>query len=264
MLKKLQKYKIFIFLFILCIVLLSIGLGFSTLLFRSKLKVITWNTLMATYNVDERHKKIIEILHNENPDVIALQEINVSFFYTLKKEFPKYEHNSYCEGSITFSKYPILYSKCVFPPTLQIRPILIVDLLVEHTVIRIINVHLDSFTIFNHMREKQIDYINKNLLYENTILLGDFNFNDTGKEWELIQPEFIDIWRFFYPDIPGYTWDIEKNKMAYDFSERIDLILCKGNLIPINIKMIGTEPFKDNLWPSDHFGLVTEIMIKEK
>lgn len=78
-------------------------------------------------------------------------------------------------------------------------------------------------------------------------------------------PEYVDAWEMLHPDLPGYTEDTELNAMRLALSGkqkqvRFDRVLCKG-LEPVHIELVGTEPFADGVWPSDHFALVCDLQM---
>ena len=90
----------------------------------------------------------------------------------------------------------------------------------------------------------------------------DFNINDADPENEKLDEILIDSWKALYFDDKGYTWNKEKNYLARmssawdDPNERIDRIFVNHAEWLDSMELLGTEPIDDNLWPSDHFGLL--------
>eukprot|EP01129_Flabellula_baltica_P007272 TRINITY_DN2810_c0_g1_i2.p1 TRINITY_DN2810_c0_g1~~TRINITY_DN2810_c0_g1_i2.p1 ORF type:complete len:113 (-),score=16.83 TRINITY_DN2810_c0_g1_i2:34-372(-) len=80
-------------------------------------------------------------------------------------------------------------------------------------------------------------------------------------------PEYIDIWPHLHPDEPGFTFDSLNNRMLQQYEEmRYDRMMLKSNRWePTLIELIGTEPILEDpiVYPSDHFGLYTELSYTE-
>jgi endonuclease/exonuclease/phosphatase family metal-dependent hydrolase len=229
---------------------------------------MTWNVDSLSPQFHKRYKTITSIIKKEDPDIITLQETSVMFYPELKKsKYREYYQSDSCGALTTLSKYPITWQKCYLQHTAQLRPILITDILVNHSIVRVINVHLDSYTFSEYLRIQQIKFINTKIDIKNVIFGGDFNFNDYGNEMNFIDTRFIDAWKYSNPLMRDFTWDITNNSLAlknsYDgeYSERIDRILLKGPFNIIKTYMIGKQPITEDLFPSDHFGIITQVEI---
>jgi endonuclease/exonuclease/phosphatase family metal-dependent hydrolase len=228
---------------------------------------MTWNVDSLSSCFTKRYDKITETINNEQPDIIAFQEANIIFSKELeKKEYNEYYKSSYCGALKTLSKYPIIYQECYVGITLQFRPVLITDILVNHANIRVINVHLDSFSYSQKIRIRQLKKLNERIEgYKNIIYMGDFNFTDQDKEIKIIDSTLKDIWKYLYPNTDGYTWNMYNNYMALensssgDITSRLDRIYMKGDFSYSDMYLIGKEPIEAGLWPSDHFGLVVNV-----
>jgi endonuclease/exonuclease/phosphatase family metal-dependent hydrolase len=251
--------------FILCILAIFLNnIRAFSVLSETDFKILTWNIDCLTRPYDERYTVITKIIHEEDPDIITLQEANLFFFNELKHNYTGYFKSDYCGALTTMSKYPIIQQKCYIGKTLQYRPVLVVDVLVDHIQVRIINVHLDSSSFYKQIRIAQLKYINTKIDYDNIIYMGDFNFSDE-MEASVVHPSFVDAWLIFNLGDGGYTWDMHNNAMALknsfsdDTNSRLDRVYLKGNFNIHNMYMIGKEKIRDDIWPSDHFGLVVEI-----
>ena len=74
-----------------------------------------------------------------------------------------------------------------------------------------------------------------------------------------------DVWQINNPDNPGYTWS-NKNiyaKKTLEPNRRIDYIFVgnpgkNGLGHPIKTHLVGAE-MRDNIYPSDHFGIITHL-----
>ena len=157
----------------------------------------------------------------------------------------------------------------------------------------IVNLHLQSGGKYSNVphpekyhqcRKEQMtnifDLVSREYAHERVIYVGDFNFHLDGEinVWPELsvfnEQNLRDVWLEHHPHHPGYTEDTTINQMRYLLKQshkqfRYDGILYKGNIDFEWIKMIGLDPVfhveKDNKqipwWPSDHFGLVTELTL---
>ena len=111
------------------------------------------------------------------------------------------------------------------------------------------------------------------------VLMGDFNAGPESDEIRYLRGEasvegksafFADAWSYGGDGTPGYTFD-RKNRfaaLAHEPPRRIDYIfvrgpdrLLRGEPIASKLAFATPEPHADGaLWPSDHFGLATEIV----
>lgn len=117
--------------------------------------------------------------------------------------------------------------------------------------------------------------------FQNTILVGDFNFQLEHEE-KFIPKQVVDAWKLLKPDEIGYTCDADRNIMIHkqaqlkgkiggsDRFDRILLLPKNKNAIqsiewtPRSITMFAEDPLpipnKNNeVFASDHFGLRAEI-----
>ena len=124
--------------------------------------------------------------------------------------------------------------------------------------------HLESFLDSHAERVEQIKVF-ENFFKDGdrTLFAGDFNFGDGELlEEEAIPDSFSDSWKVLHPTKAGFTWDREKNPMAYkgsfpgEASRRLDRIYFSGSL-PTASYLIGDKAFHKDSFPSDHFGLIS-------
>jgi tyrosyl-DNA phosphodiesterase 2 len=116
--------------------------------------------------------------------------------------------------------------------------------------------------------------------YDTAILVGDFNFDSTRNfneggdylgyicalviltrlENEVlveILPQYVDTWPLLHPNDKGYTYDSEVNSVIKHYEQmRYDRVMIRSKTwVPTHISLLGNQPIKTNLFPSDHFGL---------
>lgn len=110
-------------------------------------------------------------------------------------------------------------------------------------------------------KKKDLDeiFINKNVLKEPTIIMGDFN-EPSHLDWPVDLPwklssrlyknNFHDIVREFYPNVkkyPMYTCDIERKETITNAPERIDFIYHNQYLKSRRVKYILGTHFSDHI-----------------
>ena len=120
-------------------------------------------------------------------------------------------------------------------------------------------------------RAKQLRRIFPALAPEpHVILTGDFNFCASWEEEQQLAPTYQDIWSTLHPQQAGYSEDTERNTMRLRHTGkskqvRFDRVLVRSQHVgwyAEAIALIGTQPISDTkpeLFPSDHFGLVSRL-----
>ncbi len=159
-----------------------------------------------------------------------------------------------------------------------------VDATIGEQTYRFVNTHLEpadeeSPIIFiqNAQAAELIDYLQSETLP--VVLVGDLNSEaPEGSSYrKFIEDVYLDVW-----ELPqkkrqkdsGFTFGHEadlRNKKV-DFDRRIDFILVRlpndsYSIEQLSVEVVGDEPGHrtpgpDRLWPSDHGGVVAEMLIK--
>ncbi len=102
------------------------------------------------------------------------------------------------------------------------------------------------------------------------VFIGDFNSdadgNGTPTYGNLIAAGFIDTWSQAHPGDLGFTCCQDANLLnpTSKLSERVDLILFRGNFSVIQADIVGDNPANrttSGLWPSDHAGVVATLRL---
>lgn len=149
--------------------------------------------------------------------------------------------------------------------------------------------HLESVRKNGQQRERQlktIDTILRSLLKEAradgdgqraaAVLAGDFNFDVSWPENQVMEDHFVDLW---LSNEPGFTEDTQRNLMRLEATQkpkqvRFDRVVSLAmrpdsedqNSIEVmkatSMSLLGTEE-RDGLWPSDHFGVVADLWLME-
>ena len=100
------------------------------------------------------------------------------------------------------------------------------------------------------------------------MLTGDSNFHS----WEEfpIENGFIDVWKELYPNKDGWTYDsvanaycdveYKKHQPGFVNQHRLDRFILKSSLFRVSeMRLLGTSCIggDENVFPSDHFGILT-------
>lgn len=249
-----------------------------------QLVFMTYNVLAEKVAVSQRLEALFGIMNENQPDVIALQEVTPWFFKELldqpwvEKQYhgPSFLHagSSYApRGIYILSKYPIQKAEWTFLSGKSGRAAMVVQFEISGRTMMVATMHMQSHPEDGPIRAKQLDEIFALVATaDDAVVLGDFNFGDGEAEENRIPSEYVDVWSTLHPNDLGYTWNIEKSEMAKkgsfpgESSRRIDRILLRSTAYePSWIKIVGDKPLVEDqtLFPSDHFGLVGAVSREE-
>ena len=129
--------------------------------------------------------------------------------------------------------------------------------------VRIAGAHFESVRGSGDIRAKQ--FAEAQAILDSAtpaVLGGDFNCESAAPECHILTGR--DAWSALQ-NTPGYTIDSEANPMLKRqrptsvVQARIDRILCFGQAEPLRTELLGTVPFQKDEYPSDHFGLLTQL-----
>lgn len=244
--------------------------------------LMTYNVLADRIAAAERTKSLLEIIRQNQPDIIALQEVAPWFLQELldqpwiKEAYraPLFDGEQIAPGGqYILSKFPIQKTDWIILSGSQRRTAVMVYLDIEGKTFAVATSHMESMLEDGPIRAEQLDYIFSVVeKADNAVVLGDFNFGDGEAEESHIPASYVDLWTELHSNKPGYTWNIEVSEMARagsfpgEPSRRIDRILLRSKSYqPGWIKIVGDKPLVagGNVFPSDHFGLVGAISLTE-
>ena len=235
-----------------------------------KIKIITFNCLIDLYdkhitNSVPRLPVILEYIQKYNADIICLQEITIKMKKAImdnqfiKDNYYVTSNEPKIFGQMMLSKIkPISQNMITFDGNHMKKYLLMTFKNKYDEVIEIYNIHLTSNQQINSdkKRDGQIDQLFGELQEDKVIIVGDLN-NDDKAEYS----NFLDTWDILKNE-DGFTFDYIENKLTSKLTKsfirtRIDKVLFR-NLKPISINLGFNKPI-NNIWPSDHFGLVSEF-----
>lgn len=187
-------------------------------------------------------------------------------------------------GVMMLSRLPYTNLKFVVLESHMSRKFLMADFNINNENVAIGTVHLESLGTAP-VRRSQLKTINDTLKdnYRHWIVMGDFNFDSEinfgnapgaleNDALAQLMPEAIDAWLYLHEESKGSgkTYDTDINKMLGSKYERMryDRVMlqsqptetARSTWVPVNAKLIGTEPISKGVWPSDHFGVFVEFL----
>jgi endonuclease/exonuclease/phosphatase family metal-dependent hydrolase len=269
-----------------------LGLCFASILIRAaepdvqpatkELRFVTYNVLADEDPTGKRVPKLLQILRDANADIIVLQEVAPWFASVLLKEpWVQSYHRPLKDGKtfiaheyLVLSRFPILDTESAPLPGNQHRGYFAATLQLPTGPAKVATCHLESLLEDGPIRAQQLDlYFQRLADTDDAFFAGDFNFGDGElPDTKHLATDFRDAWRDVHPKLPGYTWDIEKSRMAREESfpgepsRRLDRVLFRASRWhATRAELLGTEPVSPKnkrFFPSDHFGLLVFFQLQ--
>lgn len=252
---------------------------------KTSLRLATYNVFFGQNTMRGRFRHILSMLPELDADVICVQEANMEWIEEMTDNEYVQQHyfasdvngrtfNGY--GVVILSRIPMADLTMWKLPTSMGRRALIATYTINEETVSIGTVHLESLDSAQ-LRAEQLEKISGILASSpHAGLMGDFNFDSDRNFRKGVMPlendniaahypDYVDVWPTLRPEEKGYTFDSEVNRMIRQFEQmRYDRVLWKsagGQWRPKRIELFGTAPMKGHIgvWPSDHFGLVTDL-----
>ena len=240
------------------------------------LTLTTYNVWFDDSHAERRFEAIADVLCPHRPDVMVFQEVTPLALATfLAQDWIRHDYRSASVvggdagnyGMLLLTRIPVAEVTYVPLPTELSRALLVADLVIGESTLRVCSAHLDSGKARSRLRARQLRRILAVVRpAADAVVLGDFNMRDA--ENGRITAPFRDVWPALRPDEPGYTEDTTINHMRYDMKDkhrhvRFDRVLLVGDGWSASaIDLLGTEPVSPELprvFPSDHFGLRCDL-----
>ena len=198
----------------------------------------------------DRHAVLLRV--GPNPSKVRPYDVQAKTFATL------YEKGSPLLGALSVP-----------------RSWIAVDALLDARKFRFIETHLESL-------EEAVQVAQSNELISwlanadlPIIMVGDFNSNGnqdprvedhTSTYPDLLAAGFRDAWAALNAGDPGLTCchAPDLRNIEAELNRRLDLILLRGAISPISVKLIAAEPAArtpSGVWPSDHAGLLAKLRL---
>lgn len=259
------------------------------------LRVMTLNIWNTQGPYEKRLPLIIQGLKEVNADIIGLQEVvdksdkALNQAELLATEL-KYQyafqgcthHKHGFEGIAILSRYPILKKDATqlpFPSLEETRYVMHAQIETPMTQLNFYNTHLCWKLDEGYKREAQVMGIHKFIKKQTgglpIILTGDFNARPDSTEIKFLTGRhalngesayYQDSWEYIHHNEDGYSWSA-KNAFTREWLEpdrRLDYVFTsqatrEGKGLILNSRLVLNTPNTEGIFPSDHFGVVTEI-----
>jgi endonuclease/exonuclease/phosphatase family metal-dependent hydrolase len=244
------------------------------------LRIITYNVLAEAVGVEKRVPVLLDLLEQSDADLIVLQEVAPWFLDALHdRQWTSSLHATSFDGrrvapggQYILSRYPIMEARTRQLSGPQRRILVVARIEVGGETIDVASTHMESFLEDGPIRAAQLDETFEELRGVHTaIFAGDFNFGDGEQpDTDHLDSSYVDVWTTVHPGDPGFTWNIEKSAMARagsfpgEPSRRLDRVLVRSKKWrPASAQVVGDKPVevgRPELFPSDHFGLIAQLV----
>ncbi|XP_021946634.1 uncharacterized protein LOC110844676 isoform X2 [Folsomia candida] len=262
-------------------------------------KLISFNILHDLHNTPSvnRWPHLIDFLASRDADVIALQEVTVSFLALLESEVwvrEKYYLTDISSKGDSVTPYGQLFLTKIPPTRLFFRHdkdsgakyIIASFTLANEKLVHIANIHLSSNYRgdSSSRREKQVKDVLKSMANleltsltapHDLVITGDTNFSGNESIWydDAFGMELVDAWEWLNGgDVikqESVTFDVENNPLAKQQSrsgksERFDRIFFKSSNTckPVKIEILKSFVEANVPWFSDHYALECELKMQ--
>ncbi len=249
------------------------------------MRIMTFNLRHDADHWPNRLPLVIDMLLQEDPDIIAIQEVSLRIDQSseiLEKLNqhrdlpyialiePKWGIRSH-EGIGIFSRLPVQEKERLQLPSGG-RVAQRISILMDGRAVDIFNTHLHHLPPGSErIRLKQV----KNILSWMqdrkdqsipSILAGDFNATPGSKTILAVYKEMDSSYSLFHGCEPKYTFPTPLVKIPLQKTTIDFIFLSPGDFMVQNAHLTGTIPAKhdESLYPSDHYGLVVDLFYRGK
>jgi endonuclease/exonuclease/phosphatase family metal-dependent hydrolase len=238
----------------------------------SEFTLSTWNVWFDRYRREERNAALLAELERYRPHVMLFQEVTPPFVRALQAA--AWLKEGYWISGVEHTQIGVVMVARVQCHALGFHPLtsrMGRRLLVGRFAggVAVAGAHFESNRDSGETRAAQFSEALDILEREPAaVLAGDFNSTAEEPESEKLVGRSRDGWSTLHPEKPGYTVDSQGNEMLHKQAPlktlqiRIDRLLCMGKTEPLDIRLLGTEPFEGRDFPSDHFGLLATLAVK--
>ncbi len=245
------------------------------------MKILTLNTWQERGPWRERWELIFRGLKEDQPDIVGFQEVfNMDWAREIRERsgYPYFAVSGEHSGLIFLSKFKPVEQECLVMKTKSptedyLRYVFYIRIDTGNEKVAFFNAHLSWRADENEIRMKQTleleAFVNQKANDLPTAVMGDFNggANTPPVVYLCEMSKWIDTFCVKNPEAPGLTWDYrnpyaeaEREKMA---ERRIDFIFIRDRTGPfkkiVSSRLVFNEPSVAGIYPSDHFGVMTEF-----
>jgi endonuclease/exonuclease/phosphatase family metal-dependent hydrolase len=237
---------------------------------KDEIKILSYNVWFDhSANLLNRMKAIGDIIVQEDPDLIALQEMTpyicsvlfsqpwvLNYFVSdpLGVELGK-SRDDLKYGNIILSKVNFRDLLLKDFPSNQSRKALCGSVYFNNVLFTLGTFHLESYPSSFAFRKQQLELFRSiTNASEHIVLLGDSNI-ERDEENNALYPKFKEAWLELY-NTGGYTFNSSLPCRRYD------RVFYTSNTIKMNqVYYVGKETIPGGTYPSDHLGVVATISL---
>jgi len=260
-------------------------ISISRKFYKKEFTIISWNIWFGLRNREGRMEALCKVVREYDPDFIAFQEVTPDLLKMILSErwlrqyfltdFDGRTLDTY--GNVIFSKVKFHEISVTQLESRMGRKAILSNFLVKGANPFIFGTfHLESHLEDGLIRARQLQTF-RDLTQNcpNIVLVGDTNFT-SDHEAVTLGPRFRDTWRELYQVTPseekknpGLTFDTSNNEMAKEERDdlkqlRLDRCFYSGETIePLEMKILGQEPYFKNEWISDNYGIMVKLRLKD-
>ncbi len=245
------------------------------------MRILTLNTWQERGPWRERWELIFKGLREYDAEIVGFQEV---FNIEWAEEVRKRSGYSYLavsgehSGLVFLSKFKPVEQECLVMKTLSptedyLRYAFYVRVDAGRSGIALFNTHLswraDENVIRMRQTEELVNFVEQKAKGLPAAIMGDFNMAAPAPGIVFLREikRWVDTFGIKNPGVPGLTWDYrnpyagaEREKMA---ERRIDYIFVREGSGPFerihSSTVVFEKPSDRGIYPSDHFGILTEF-----
>lgn len=244
---------------------------------------------------DKRKDLVFQVIKDQNPDIICLQEVMKVQNEDFKKDFPGFfsfgfegpEMDAYTDGEYhLIAKNPILFNTTKYEfitggtywlseqphlggsmawETARARHVNWVRLKEKASgkVFRVLNTHFDH--VSGEAKQKAAEMIleESDQYPENfpQILAGDFNSDVTSSPIQTLRTQWEESYAVLHNEVdPGFTVHGFIGPKAKTKKGKVDFIFYRGQIAAKTAAVVRDH--KDGVYPSDHYFVTTRLQLK--
>jgi endonuclease/exonuclease/phosphatase family metal-dependent hydrolase len=257
--------------------------------------VLSWNLWWRFGPWEERLPAIVEVIHQLDPDVVALQEVWVAdgtssahHIGAALGHHVAVEHRLELDGvgfgNAVLARWPITATSTVARPAAarprdEERLVLAAEIDSPTGQLQVFCTHLNWRFDHSAVRQEQVRALCATVASKRprtypAIVCGDFNASPDSDEIRMMTGRvavpspgtvFFDAWEATNGASGGTTWSNDNPfaAEAYEHDRRIDYVFTgwrrsDGQGHPLSCRVVGDEPV-GGVWPSDHFGVLATL-----
>jgi endonuclease/exonuclease/phosphatase family metal-dependent hydrolase len=246
----------------------------------TSLSLLTFNIWFDSEQWPVRFELILDQIREIDPDIIGLQEViqrasldnqakqladSLGYYYYFDSVDSEGQDQRF--GNAILSRYPIEETNFrALVPLDAYRKAVHARVRIDDNIVDVYNTHLHNPGDATQTRIDQIndlhDFIEETSTSDLIFVTGDFNANPDWEEMDLMYEQFRDIYPIFYDN----HLEPEHSTLNYHLGHaqrRIDYIFfdkdSESFLTPLSADIVLDEPNENDLYPSDHFGVLAEF-----